>query len=236
MEVSNPMLSMDNQEAMEEDRLNDKRICLCGCRELIRNKDNQGRYRLWKKGHSKRTWKYFTKANKKECLCACGCGTKIYDVRTDGLPKKYYPGHNLTFPTGPIHPSWKGGRYKDVNGYMVVYVENHPRAYCNTIREHTLIMEKHLGRYLAKNEIVHHINGHRADNRIQNLRLMTNSEHTRLHQIVDRVGRYCFLCNGKTYIEKTGAQPWYKYGEDSAHFICGRCYQRKRMNKMRSAN
>lgn len=42
-------------------------------------------------------------------------------------------------------------------------------------------MEQKIGRKLERNEIVHHINGNTRDNRIENLQLMTLSEHTKLH-------------------------------------------------------
>lgn len=42
-------------------------------------------------------------------------------------------------------------------------------------------MEKHLGRRLQKGEIVHHINEDKVDNRLENLQLLTISEHMSLH-------------------------------------------------------
>lgn len=49
------------------------------------------------------------------------------------------------------------------------------------IDEHRKIVEDYIGRKLSSNEIVHHKNGNKSDNRIENLQIMTLAEHTSLH-------------------------------------------------------
>ena len=64
-----------------------------------------------------------------------------------------------------------------MQGYVMVVEKNHANARRNgTILEHRLIMAKHLGRPLKKQENVHHINGNRADNRIENLEMWVTSQ------------------------------------------------------------
>ena len=80
--------------------------------------------------------------------------------------------------------NWKGGRIK-YHGYIYVKNPEHPFANKNGyIAEHRLIMEKHLGRYLKPNEIIHHKNGIRNDNRIENLELFLREKHPIGHEII----------------------------------------------------
>lgn len=90
---------------------------------------------------------------------------------------EFKKGQNL----GKNHPLWKGGKYKTKSGYIMSYVPNHPKACNNRIYEHRLIIEQKLGHYLELNEMVHHINGIRDDNRIENLIVLKKSQHHSLH-------------------------------------------------------
>lgn len=82
---------------------------------------------------------------------------------------------------GEKHRDWKGGRSLDEDGYILVYAPDHPHATSSgKVREHRLVMEAHLGRYLEPSEVVHHRNDNKQDNRIENLELFaTNADHLR---------------------------------------------------------
>lgn len=85
---------------------------------------------------------------------------------------------------GSTNPNWKGGRWVDSKGYIWMRCEGHPRATSrgSYVLEHRLVMEQHLDRYLVSSEVVHHVNGDTLDNRLENLQLMSRSEHTSYHR------------------------------------------------------
>lgn len=72
----------------------------------------------------------------------------------------------------------------DNKGYYRIHKSEHPFAQkSGYIRRSRLVMEKHLGRYLSLQEIVHHINHIKTDDKIENLQLCsTNKEHRYLHR------------------------------------------------------
>ena len=81
---------------------------------------------------------------------------------------KRYKREHIIRNTERNHPNWKGGICQDVDGYMLIKKRNHPRANSRGyVRRSHLVAEKKLGRYLERNEVVHHKNGNIADNRIE---------------------------------------------------------------------
>lgn len=82
---------------------------------------------------------------------------------------------------GPSNPNWRGGRRDHPLGYVMVYAPDHPAAHNGAVLEHRLVVEREIGRLLRPDEVVHHVNGDKRDNRPGNLRVMSQSEHARIH-------------------------------------------------------
>ena len=113
------------------------------------------------------------------------------------------------------HSCWRGGRRIDDHGYMRITLASKKWRY-----EHRLVMEKFLGRPLERKENVHHINGNKSDNRIENLELCSISDH--IHKFHKRQSKKlfttkCLHCNNdfSTYPSK------FKHGKK--HFCSVKC-------------
>ncbi len=108
----------------------------------------------------------------KYIYCKCGCKEKIPAINKLRKKAKFKRGHNP-------RPRFKGKIER--SGYWYIFKPEHPFSNKQGhIAEHRLIMEKKIGRYLTKEEVVHHINGDPKDNRIENLILFaTHGQHTK---------------------------------------------------------
>jgi len=79
---------------------------------------------------------------------------------------------SAAIPKGTLTP----GRINHL-GYIRILAPNHPKAVKGYVLEHRLVMEQVLGRYLESTEMVHHRNGIRHDNRVENLEIVTSRVH-----------------------------------------------------------
>lgn len=147
----------------------------------------------------------------KKGLCQCGCGNKTtiakQSVSRDGYikgqPIKFIRGHNFRGCIGPNGSRWKGGKYLDSKGYMIIWKPDHPRADKNgCVLEHILVAEEVFGKSLPDKAVIHHVNENRSDNRKENLIICQNENYHRfLHQRMRALKacgyadwRKCWIC------------------------------------------
>jgi len=117
-------------------------------------------------------------------LCECGCEEIIATIDNQGRPRRFknhhfFKSNKFRFPR-ESNGHWKGGKVIDAYGYILIQCKGHPKGTKkgNYVREHVLVMESHIGRYMKDGEVIHHKNGDKKDNRLENLILLgSNKEH-----------------------------------------------------------
>jgi hypothetical protein len=110
-------------------------------------------------------------------------------------------------------------------GYIYAIDEQSP--YSNSqgkVYQHHYVMCQAIGRSLMPNECVHHIDRDRSNNQIENLLLLTHSEHGKLHALEDRgystETRLCLMCQGVFVVSCSSGQSFCSLG-------CARTAKRK---------
>lgn len=110
--------------------------------------------------------------------------------------------------------------FEDKDGYFLLKVRTEKKDYIYKL--HKLILEYKLGRKLKPNEVSHHKNENKQDNRLENLEVKNKSKHQREHRIKigkKSIKRICPICKGKkNYTRK----------------MCQKCYLKipKKRNKL----
>lgn len=137
-----------------------------------------------------KTYKCYLKRKRKNRFCSKKC---------EGEFKNY----NNTIE------NWNGGYVSKSTGYKYIKING------KQIEEHRLVMMKHLKRELKSDEQVHHKNGNKLDNRIENLILLTNAEHQKLHGSLKNNKKVCSICN--------------EYKVHHGRGLCATCYHRALM-------
>lgn len=117
--------------------------------------------------------------------------TKASFKKAGNTFKKRYVEGKIKKNIGKDNGVWKGGRIINYQGYILIRNPEHPNQSSGYVKEHNLIIEKQIGRFLKSEEVVHHINRIRDDNRIENLLLFKNhSKHMQFHELQKRLPIY----------------------------------------------
>lgn len=111
--------------------------------------------------------------------CECGHCDELIRIGkiSSGVERRFKQGHG----------AYKGGRIIDGYGYVRIRIPGHPDAINGYVREHRWVMEQYLGRYLESWEVIHHINGIKTDNRIENLHMLSASRHPMLTYVLKKL-------------------------------------------------
>ena len=118
------------------------------------------------------------------CRCSCGNETTVRNgnlqsggVRSCGC---------LIHRTGDLHPNWRRGYTISTEGYKHVLIDD-PERTNRYEAEHRVVMAAVLGHPLTSDEVVHHINRIKTDNRPENLQVLSRQEHAALHAAENRL-------------------------------------------------
>ena len=142
-----------------------KRFCSNSCATKWKHRAGKMPYTKWSKLPNKvcPTCKIsFKPVRSKDKYCSKTCYYKSISVNKSGVN----------------HPMYRGGKTINAGGYVLLSVGNGKQVY-----EHRYVMEQSLNRKLNKSEHIHHLNGDKTDNRLQNLIILDPKEHGRTHAV-----------------------------------------------------
>lgn len=123
-----------------------------------------------------RAWYIDEGLNTKEIASHTGCGdaTVCRNLARFNIPRR-----KSGWLNGYKNSNWNGGRYKTTAGYILISCPGHPKAspQTNYIPEHILLWEQGHNQVLPQGYVIHHLNGIKGDNRLENLTALPRGKH-----------------------------------------------------------
>ena len=108
-------------------------------------------------------------------------GIKIR-TRKESMNTKRFKKRDISRKTDKNHWNWKGGIRRTFYGYIYLLMPDHPKANSRGyVQRSHLVAEEMLGRYLYPNEMTHHKNSIKDDDRPENIEITTQSKHVSSH-------------------------------------------------------
>lgn len=170
-------------------------------------------------------------------ICICGCNELIFKIDKWGQLIKYKKGHYWRNKKGNKNPNFKCRTRITKIGYCIFYYPNHPKA----PKYGYMPLHRHVYEYFHKccllpNWDIHHINCIKSDNHKHNLIPVLKKDHIIIDKInqkrirINKINRFCLLCNGKTISNNKNCEMWYKYKNG---YICHSCHYKERWKKLK---
>jgi hypothetical protein len=194
----------------------DAPLCACGCGEPVRWLRGRG-WSMYRWGHHIRKKNPNTGEHvrgdrnhmKNPEIAKKLSGENHWRNRPENKEKARLLREKQKGLTGSANPNWKGGRTSR-EGYSLI------RRGDKYVPEHRVVMEEFLGRPLLRSEVIHHINGDKSDNRIENLKLYSSqSEHLLEHKCLWKnlsvKAPECACGCGKPVTRNTRSRTWNTY-------------------------
>lgn len=96
-------------------------------------------------------------------------------------------------------------KIRNLNGYKLIYKEGHPNSMTSEnwngwIYEHIYLMSEHIGRPLNEDEVVHHLDENKSNNKLENLVLLNNNAHSILHNMLRKSTNISEIEDSEDYI------------------------------------
>jgi hypothetical protein len=155
-------------------------LCMCGCgertplaRHTQRGTTIKGKPIRFLPGHASAI-----QSNRKVELQCPECSA-LFHVPPAHVHKRTHCSRacaRKNHPKGPESKAWRGG-YITKEGYKLIGLNG------ERIPEHRLVMEKELGRQLESHEIIHHIDSDPSNKSVDNLQIVSRSEHMKIHAL-----------------------------------------------------